>query len=255
MPQGGNDTIYGTGGGGWGGNGGGNNQLNGLNTYFNYVPQGTGGGGIFDANDGPASGGGGSHGSGIQVVNNTTNNTGQSSIDTGSLQSVFPNKGGGGDYFGFMTGGQGSTTYGLAAQSQGFVPESYFDIVNLSLKGIGGYGMNLSAANKPTFAGNGGPGSGGGGVYSSQTAVGFGGAGGTGGGGGGVKSGSQYVAGNGGFGGGGGGGQSGPAVSIAFAGKGGPGGGGGGAAQTDGGSGNAIGGFGGVGCVMVFYKA
>jgi hypothetical protein len=261
MPQSGNGTLYGTGGGGWGGSGGANNNSGStLGTYYNYTPYGTGGGGIYDANDGPASGGGGSHGYGMQTTSNTTYNTAMTLQDASSpYRSIYPNKGGGGDYFGFITGGypgSSGTPFSVAAQSQGFVPESYFDIVNLSLKGIGGYGMygpNQSGAS--IIAGNGGPGSGGGGVYMSAS-NGYGGSGGTGGGGGGVyNSSSGHIGGNGGFGGGGGGGRTGPAVSIAFGGKGGPGGGGGGASSTDGGSGNGIGGQGGVGCVMVFWKA
>jgi hypothetical protein len=259
MPQNGNSNFRGTGGGGWGGSGGANNHdVGGVgSTFYNYTPYGTGGGGIFDAEDGPGSGGGGSHGYGMMNVGNNSYDTGMATFASGQWQSVFPNKGGGGDYFGFITGGNptsGSTNFGVAAQSQGFVPESYFDIVNLSLKGTGGYGMNASPFNKATIGGNGGPGSGGGGVIAGTGGA-MGGTGGTGGGGGGAYATGQFIiGGNGGFGGGGGGAANGGSSNPHFAGKGGPGGGGGGAAYSSVGSGSAIGGMGGVGCVMVFWK-
>jgi hypothetical protein len=191
------------------------------------------------------------------MTDNQSWNTSMATTSSGQYTSLFPNKGGGGDYFGFISGGlpaPGSSNFSISAQSQGFVPESYFDIVNLSLKGCGGYGMNGSALNLPVIAGSGGPGSGGGGV-NTGSGGGIGGAGGTGGGGGGVYStGRLCIGGNGGFGGGGGGAMNGGSNIPHFAGKGGPGGGGGGAAYSSVGSGAAIGGMGGVGCVMVFWK-
>jgi hypothetical protein len=231
-----------------------------LATSMSANPQGTGGGGLFDAFDGTAGGGGGSHGYPAYSAAGMTNNEGSFiGQPTAGNPAVMGMKGGGGDYFGFIGGGV-TGQYSFAAQSKGYEPESYFDIVNCSLKGTGGYGVYNYVASQWSMAGTGGPGSGGGGIFGNQTGhYNLGGSGGTGGGGGGVSasgSSGRLFGGAGGLGGGGGGAYgAGGNPTIALGGKGGICGGGGGAATYSGSSQiYATGGNGGNGCVMVFWK-
>jgi hypothetical protein len=170
-------------------------------------------------------------------------------------------KGGGGDYFGVVGASNGGSPFNanFATQSKAFEPESYFDIVNCSLKGTAGYGY-YGYSTGWAMAGNGGPGSGGGACYSgSNNMYVVGGSGGTGGGGGGVAheaSNSRCYGGFGGFG-GGGGGVYGTDFSGggAFGGEGGVGGGGGGGVtHSAAAAGSIVAGNGGAGCVMVFWK-
>jgi len=156
--------VTATGGGGWVGNGGGNNY-NGNFASNNSDPVGTGGGGIFDGSDGQASGGGGSHGQPNYAWSSSGNNwyMGQNASASGFGTGM---RGGCGDYYGFIgaanTSGSGYNP-AVAAQSR-VDTESYFDIVNCTLKGSGGYGYAGYSSNSFHNAGSGGPGGGGGGI-------------------------------------------------------------------------------------------
>jgi hypothetical protein len=251
--------MNGTGGGGWVGNGGGNNMRGNNANGGNFTTPGyaTAGGGLFDAYDGPNGGGGGSHGYPAITFGSGYQNfyLGQGTTVPGASMGY---RGGGGDYFGAIAVGNGGSPVNptLATQSKAFEPESYFDIVNCSLKGTAGYG-SYGYNSGWVMAGNGGPGSGGGAAYSgSPSMYVVGGAGGTGGGGGGVSQdadGRQY-GGAGGFGGGGGGVYCAATSSACYGGRGGFGGGGGGASHVSSNNGTLIAGNGGSGCVMVFWK-
>jgi hypothetical protein len=231
-----------------------------VSTSLNENPYGTGGGGLFDAFDGTASGGGGSHGYPQYSWGGGNQNffVGQN----GSTGASMGYKGGGGDYFGAVGVSNTTSTINpqIAVQSKAYEPESYFDIVNCSLKGVGGYGAYAYVNTGWTPAGNGGPGSGGGGINSGTASTrNLAGTGGTGGGGGGAtgQAGGAYLfAGAGGFGGGGGGAyEGGGASGLALGGKGGiGGGGGGGASHTTTSTTQCTGGSGGNGVVMVFWK-
>jgi len=247
-----------TGGGGWGGN---STAEPNLNDYQSLSPFATGGGGLMNGGGGYGGGGGGSSAPGQH--SGTTSN-----FPTVSSQSVFMCTPGG--------NAPSAPMFLMTATTPNFIslggwPQieqqsaSYFDILNCNLMGAGGYGVppqNFVNYDPINYAGNGGAGGGGGGLFAVATGATNlkmyrAGNGGTGGGGGGIYIGSTSPgqSGTGGFGGGGGGFYS-AAGNNYYAGGGGMGGGGGGGGSHGLSTGNFVaGGFGGRGCVLIFYRA
>jgi len=248
---------------------------------------GCGGGGIAGASQGYGSGGGGSHRKAqpsiqlqptsaiafTKIYVNATSYVGYIMANPGGGQKNVPS-------FMYATNASNvpvssSSSTATEAQEDG----NYFNIVNKSLSGSGGHGWfyntngtsNFDEAKQMFRAGDGGSGSGGGGIYiGSPTAplgnvMATGGSGGIGGGGGGVaayRMQGAHAGGYGGFGGGGGGsiltyadnsGYMTPQGGVGGVG----GGGGGGSTNVPGGSGfgQARSGRGANGCVLIFYRA
>lgn len=249
---------------------------------------GTGGSGLFGSGLGAGSGGGGSAVRGKSNIRTSiASNTSFNSWFSGGVWANESNPGGGQPSWPiFLYTGSGANNPYIAYATGSYTNNygDYFDIVNKTLKGAGGHGwfwstngsgINLGNSGpsdqRPPMCGDGGAGSGGGGLYLFTnggayitTANWTAGSGGIGGGGGGITAYNAFgtfLGGYGGFGGGGGGAcsqLSGSSSSYPTGGKGGAGGGGGGGAVNGSGAsglGTAYSGAGGDGCVMVFYRA